>query len=190
MKAAVKMLSRSPRIIALVAGIAIFATVVTGCGGSGGGRGIGGGTGGGSGGGGGPAATPTEKPTTAPAVAQATTAATKGSGEGSGTGAGTGAGTGGGTVGGGGPAEELFKSKGCVACHTVAEVEGAVGTIGPVLDGLASRAQLTSGLPVTKESVADWIRDPGAVKPGTIMPNLGLSEDEIEKLAGWLMTLK
>ncbi len=186
MKAAVKMLSRSPRIIALVAGIAIFATVVTGCGGSGGGRGIGGGTGGGSGGGGGPAATPTEKPTTAPAVAQATTAATKGSGEGSGTGAGTGGGTG----GGGGPAEELFKSKGCVACHTVAEVEGAVGTIGPVLDGLASRAQLTSGLPVTKENVADWIRDPGAVKPGTIMPNLGVSEDEIEKLAVWLMTLK
>ena len=92
--------------------------------------------------------------------------------------------------GGGGPAEELFKSKGCVACHTVAEVEGAVGTIGPVLDGLASRAQLTSGLPVTKENVADWIRDPGAVKPGTIMPNLGVSEDEIEKLAAWLMTLK
>lgn len=180
MKAAVRILGRLPRIIAVVAGIAIIATIVTACGGSGGGRGIGDGTGGGSGGGGGPAATPTEEPTTAPAVVQATTVATKGSGGGSGTGAGT----------GGGQAVELFKSKGCVACHTVAEVEGAVGTIGPVLDGLASRAELTSGLPVTKENVADWIRDPGAVKPGTVMPNLGLSEDEIDKLAGWLMTLK
>jgi cytochrome c oxidase subunit 2 len=87
-------------------------------------------------------------------------------------------------------AKELFRNKGCVACHVVNGVEGAVGTVGPVLDGLASREELAAGLPVTRENVAKWISDPAGMKPGTVMPDPGLSDLQVDALTDWLMTLK
>ena len=87
-------------------------------------------------------------------------------------------------------AETLFKSKGCIACHVVSSIPEAVGTIGPPLDGLASRGELAAGLPVTADNVARWIRDPAEVKPGTVMPKLVQGEAEIEILVAWLLTLE
>ena len=87
-------------------------------------------------------------------------------------------------------AEALFKSKGCIACHVIASIPEAIGTIGPPLDGLASRGELAAGLPVTADNVAKWIRDPAVVKPGTVMPKLVQDEAEIEILVAWLLTLE
>ena len=84
----------------------------------------------------------------------------------------------------------LFKSKGCIACHVVSSIPEAIGTIGPTLDGLASRKELAAGLPVTADNVARWIRDPAEVKPGTVMPQLVQAEAEIEILVVWLLTLR
>ena len=87
-------------------------------------------------------------------------------------------------------AETLFKSKGCIACHVVSSVPEAIGTIGPPLDGLASRNELAAGLPVTADNVARWIRDPAEVKPGTVMPQLVQDDAEIDILVAWLLTLR
>ncbi|MCY3801492.1 MAG: c-type cytochrome [Chloroflexi bacterium] len=84
----------------------------------------------------------------------------------------------------------LFKSKGCIACHVVSSIPEAVGTIGPRLEGLASRNELAAGLPVTADNIARWIRDPAEVKPGTVMPKLVQDEAEIEILVAWLLTLR
>ena len=84
----------------------------------------------------------------------------------------------------------LFKSKGCVACHVVSGVAEATGTIGPSLDGLASRTELAAGLPVNAENLAKWIKDPASLKPGTVMPNLSLDDADIDTLVAWLLTLR
>jgi len=35
-----------------------------------------------------------------------------------------------------------------------------------------------------------WIMNPPALKPGTTMPNLGLSDDDATKIVAYLETLK
>jgi cytochrome c1 len=87
----------------------------------------------------------------------------------------------------------LFAAKGCVACHTAQGVPGAVGTIGPNLNGLgdpAKRPTLADGEPNTPVNIAAWIADPASRKPGTQMPNLGLSAKEADDLAAFLVTLR
>jgi cytochrome c2 len=87
----------------------------------------------------------------------------------------------------------LFTAKACVACHVAQGVPGAVGTIGPALNGLgdpAKRPRLASGEPNTPANIRSWIKDPQARKPGTQMPNLGLSDKESDDLTAFLVTLR
>lgn len=67
----------------------------------------------------------------------------------------------------------------CVACHSVA---GTGGAVGPALDGVATR--------FSREELDRWLADPTAVKPGTAMPNLGLSDELRAELVAWLSTLE
>ena len=39
-------------------------------------------------------------------------------------------------------------------------------------------------------NLRDWLRDPPKMKPGSVIPNLNLSEDEITQLIAYLDTLK
>lgn len=66
----------------------------------------------------------------------------------------------------------------CVACHAVG---GSGGAVGPALDGVATRYD--------RASLDRWLADPQSVKPGTAMPNLGLSDEVRADLVAWLMTL-
>lgn len=87
----------------------------------------------------------------------------------------------------------LFTSKGCIACHVAQGVPGAVGTIGPSLNGLgdaSKRPQLASGDPNTPANIRVWIKDPQTKKPGTQMPNLGLTDKESDDLTAFLLTLR
>ncbi|HKU44282.1 MAG TPA: c-type cytochrome [Polyangiales bacterium] len=65
----------------------------------------------------------------------------------------------------------------CIACHSL---EGQGGAVGPRLDGVGSR--------MTMNQIEVWLHDPAKVKPGTAMPNLGLSEEAIRELAAFLST--
>ena len=87
----------------------------------------------------------------------------------------------------------LFTAKGCIACHTAQGVQGATGTIGPNLNGIgdaAKRPTLTDGAANTPEHIREWIKDPQKLKPGTMMPNLQLSDKEADDLTALLLTLK
>lgn len=89
--------------------------------------------------------------------------------------------------------KQLFSSKGCIACHVAPGVPGATGTIGPSLAGIgdaAKRPKLTDGADNTPERVKAWIQDPQGLKPGTMMPNLQLSDKESSDLTAFLLTLK
>jgi cytochrome c oxidase subunit 2 len=76
----------------------------------------------------------------------------------------------------------------CAACHTVAGTS-ATGTIGPELTGFASRPQIAGVLENNEENLRRWLADPPAEKPGTAMPNLGLSQQQIDALVAFLNTL-
>jgi len=93
---------------------------------------------------------------------------------------------------GGSPAEEglaLFASKGCSGCHTVQGVSG--GKVGPNLTHLQSRTSFAGAIfAMNPDNLRTWLTNPPGVKPGSKMPNLNLSGDEITKLIAYLETLK
>jgi len=86
--------------------------------------------------------------------------------------------------------QELFASQACVGCHTI-NGTAAAGATGPNLTHLASRGFIAGGvLANTPENLHAWIKDPQSVKVGTIMPNLGLSDEQVNVLVAYLTTLK
>ena len=87
--------------------------------------------------------------------------------------------------------EQQFLASGCIACHTVKGQQGAVGKIGPDLSHFASRTTMASGtLDRTPGNIRKWLANPPAVKPGALMPNLGLSPEALDKLVAYLDGLK
>jgi cytochrome c len=89
-------------------------------------------------------------------------------------------------------ASALITQKGCGGCHIVPGVAGATGTVGPDLTGVGARTTLAGGA-VPHRNVDDlkaWIMNPPALKPGTQMPPLGLSDAEAMTIAAFLETLR
>lgn len=79
----------------------------------------------------------------------------------------------------------------CATCHTINGLEGASGLVAPDLTHLASRSTFAGALfDLNEGNLHDWLNDPPGVKPGSRMPKLGLTEDEIEALVAYLMELK
>jgi len=85
---------------------------------------------------------------------------------------------------------QLFQTRGCSACHTINGTP-AQGKIGPNLTHVASRSVIAgSVLDNTADGLRTWLKDPPAVKPGSIMPNLGLNDHELDVLVAYLQSLK
>jgi len=78
----------------------------------------------------------------------------------------------------------------CQMCHTIRGTS-AGGRFGPDLTHVATRSTLASGtVPNTPDTLAEWIKDPQHIKPGTRMPSTGLSQEELQALVAYLQTLK
>ncbi|MFQ5458707.1 MAG: c-type cytochrome, partial [Myxococcota bacterium] len=83
-----------------------------------------------------------------------------------------------------------FLTAGCIACHRIAGTP-AQSPIGPDLTHVGSRKHLASGiLENTPETMARWIRNPQAVKPGAKMAKLELSDEQVESIVSYLQGLK
>lgn len=84
--------------------------------------------------------------------------------------------------------EEIF-TESCISCHAVGS-EG--GNIGPDLTVFGDRETLAGFLEMTDEKIADWIKDPQALKPANHMPAFKdqLNDDEINALVAYLKELK
>jgi cytochrome c oxidase subunit 2 len=91
-----------------------------------------------------------------------------------------------------GPAKDgkmLFSQSACVGCHTVDGV--SAGQVGPNLSHFGSRKTLAANMmPNSPDNLARWIENPPAVKPGALMPNLGLTKDQSKAIAAYLLSLK
>lgn len=72
---------------------------------------------------------------------------------------------------------QIFSSKTCIGCHAIAGNPMAMGVIGPNLTHFGSRSTIGAGLyPNTPAYLALWIKNARAMKPGSLMPALGLDE--------------
>jgi cytochrome c oxidase subunit 2 len=82
----------------------------------------------------------------------------------------------------------------CVNCHAVNGLENAgtrPGLIGPDLTHLWSRHTFAGASFVRNSAnIRRWLQDPSAMKPGVLMPRLGLSPTEIDSLLAFLKDLK
>lgn len=84
----------------------------------------------------------------------------------------------------------VFLSKPCSACHTIRGVNTSAGT-GPDLTHVGSRQTIAAGLvDNTRGSLAAWIADPQTMKPGSNMPMVPLSSEELRQISAYMASLK
>jgi cytochrome c oxidase subunit 2 len=73
--------------------------------------------------------------------------------------------------------EQAFVS--CVGCHAIRGNPMALGIVGPNLTHVATRHTIAGGLfPNDTRHLTAWIKNARAMKPGIIMPTLGLNETD------------
>lgn len=74
--------------------------------------------------------------------------------------------------------QRLYSSLRCQSCHSIA---GKGGIIAPALDAVGSRKN--------KEWLIDHFKNPQKVSPGSVMPNFGLLDIEINNLVVYMSSL-
>ncbi len=85
---------------------------------------------------------------------------------------------------------KAFFANSCVNCHTIRGTS-AQGKFGPDLTHLMSRQTLAAGAaPNTPDKLRLWIRDPQKIKVGCLMPNMQLTDNEVDQIVAYLQTLK
>jgi cytochrome c oxidase subunit 2 len=90
----------------------------------------------------------------------------------------------------GSPGQRIFETTACINCHTVAGTV-ANGHFGPDLTHLMSRDTIAAGAAKnTPENLRQWILNPDAIKPGSLMPAMQLSDQDLDALATYLETLR
>lgn len=87
---------------------------------------------------------------------------------------------------------QYFASSQCLSCHVISVNSATPGkVIGPNLTHFGSRQLIAGGvLDNTPANLALWLHDPQAVKNGSDMPNLHLSQQVIDELVAYLESLK
>ena len=84
----------------------------------------------------------------------------------------------------------VFETTACINCHAVGG-SAANGRFGPDLTHLMSRETIASGAAEnTKENLRLWIQKPDAIKPGSLMPAMQLSDTDLDALVNYLETLQ
>ena len=78
----------------------------------------------------------------------------------------------------------------CGACHAIPGVAGAFGNAGPPLEYFGRRSYIAGGIPNFPDQLVRWLENPPAMKPGTAMPDLGISQDDARHMAAYLYTLR
>ncbi|SOE17150.1 cytochrome c oxidase subunit 2 [Hoeflea halophila] len=86
---------------------------------------------------------------------------------------------------------DVFVEAGCPACHTIRGVADG-GTLGPDLTRVGGRGSLGAGMwRMNQGTLAGWIADPSAMKPGAEMPSYNhLPGPDLRALSAYLASLK
>jgi cytochrome c oxidase subunit 2 len=84
----------------------------------------------------------------------------------------------------------IFETTACINCHAI-NGTAAKGSFGPDLTHLMSRVTIASGAAEnTKENLRLWIQNPDAIKPGSLMPAMKVSDEDLDALVRYMETLR
>jgi cytochrome c oxidase subunit II len=85
---------------------------------------------------------------------------------------------------------DVIEQRSCSLCHQILGTQ-AGGRAAPDLTHLASRPTIAAGtLPMTRDNLTAWIQDPQRFKPGTRMPKIDLTPEELKAVVSYLENLK
>ena len=85
---------------------------------------------------------------------------------------------------------QVFESNACMNCHTVGGT-AADGRFGPDLTHLISRATIAAGAAQnTRQNLRLWVQNPSAIKPGSLMPAMKLSDADLDAVVSYMETLR
>jgi cytochrome c oxidase subunit II len=86
--------------------------------------------------------------------------------------------------------KRVFETTACINCHSIGGTV-ADGRFGPDLTHLMSRSTIAAGAALnTPDNLRLWIQNPDAIKPGSLMPAMKLSDSDLDVLVGYLETLR
>jgi cytochrome c oxidase subunit 2 len=77
------------------------------------------------------------------------------------------------------PGEKIYSAKRCAACHVI---QGKGGKLGPPLSDIASKRDA--------QWLKTFLKDPKAINPESKMSPFKGTDEELESLAAYLLTLK
>jgi cytochrome c oxidase subunit II len=84
---------------------------------------------------------------------------------------------------------QVFERNACMNCHAVGGTP-ADGRFGPDLTHLMSRATIAAGAAEnTHDNLRLWIQNPSAIKPGSLMPAMKLSDADLDAVVSYMETL-
>src|SRR5262249_50195032 len=85
---------------------------------------------------------------------------------------------------------QVFEQTACINCHAITGTP-ANGRFGPDLTHLMGRATIAAGAAKnTQDNLRLWIQNPDAIKPGSLMPAMKLSDSDLDSLVSYLETLR
>ena len=83
----------------------------------------------------------------------------------------------------------VFENNACMNCHAIRGTP-ADGRFGPDLTHLMSRATIAAGAAEnTHDNLRLWIENPSAIKPGSLMPAMKLSDADLDAVVSYMETL-
>ena len=90
---------------------------------------------------------------------------------------------------------QVFLAKGCAGCHAIDGVPGAVGIVGPKLNGVATRAATRKPGLSAEEYIQESIEDPNAFVVEGFQPLMldlreAMTNQEFQQLVAYLLTLE
>jgi cytochrome c oxidase subunit 2 len=87
---------------------------------------------------------------------------------------------------------EVLVTGTCMSCHTIRGAgESLAVQPAPDLTHVGGREMIAADvLPNDEEGLTEWLRNPPAVKPHAKMPNYNLTDDQVEALVAYLLSLK
>jgi cytochrome c oxidase subunit 2 len=86
--------------------------------------------------------------------------------------------------------KRVFETTSCINCHAIGGTP-ATGRFGPDLTHLMSRATIASGAAAnTTQALRLWIQNPDAIKPGSLMPAMKLSDGDLDSVVRYMETLR
>src|ERR1700733_11142916 len=86
--------------------------------------------------------------------------------------------------------KRVFETNACMNCHAVGGTV-ANGRFGPELTHLMSRTTIAAGAAKnTHDNLRLWIEDPSAIKPGSLMPAMKLSDTDLDAAVSYMETLR